>query len=59
MPIIDPKTGKIDLTIPDEDQVAAIMQYAAVDEMMARFILAIEKGEIDGDIIVEGKEPTQ
>ena len=44
----------------DEEQVEIIMQATGVDEMTARFILAIEKGEIDGDIIdlekSEGKD---
>ena len=41
----------------DEEQVQIIMYVIGVDEITARFILAIEKGEIDGDV-VELKEET-
>jgi len=42
-----------------EEQVQAMVQVLGVDEITARFIIAIETGEIDGDVIVEGGEPEE
>lgn len=47
----DPESGK--LLDDDEAQIAFCMKMAGVSESQARFILAIEKGEITGDKIVE------
>jgi len=40
----------------DEQQIQIIMDVTGVDETTARFILAIEKGEIDGDVVELGEE---
>lgn len=37
--------------MPDEQAIAIIMHLNQCDEEYARFILAIERGEIDGDIV--------
>ena len=37
--------------LSDEENVKAMMDVLGVSESEARFILAIEKGEIDGDIV--------
>lgn len=39
--------------LTEADQVAALMAAYGVDEDYARFILAIERGESDGDVIEE------
>ena len=49
--VIDPVTGLVDLTIPDEEHVRIIMATSNTDEATARFMLAMQKGEIDGDVI--------
>ena len=47
-----------DLTVPagyagiaDDDAVAVIQILHGCDEMQARFVLAIERGEITGDVV--------
>ena len=47
----DLETGK--LLDDDEMQIEFCMKMAGVSESHARFILAIEKGEITGDKILE------
>ena len=47
----DLETGK--LLDDDDAQIEFCMKTAGVSESHARFILAIEKGEITGDKIVE------
>lgn len=42
--------------LTDEQQIAAIMAATGMDEARARFILAIERGEIEGDVVDLPKE---
>lgn len=37
---------------PEEEVIPRVMQAFGIDEQRARFILAIERGESDGDIFV-------
>jgi hypothetical protein len=39
-------------SVPDEDHVATIMADLAVSESQAWMILALERGEIDGDVVL-------
>ena len=39
--------------IDTEEQVIAMMQILGVDEVTARFIIAIEQGKVEGDVVDE------
>ena len=49
------ENGKL-LDIPDEEQIKFCCEHAGVSESHARFILAMEKGEITGDKIIEPED---
>ena len=44
-------TDIFDTSIPDEDHVAALMAETGVDESEARFMLALGRGELEGDVV--------
>jgi len=43
----------------DEERIQAIMALYGVDRGEAQFILAIEKGELDGDVVEMGSVPEE
>jgi hypothetical protein len=43
----------VDTKLSDNENIKLIMQVYGVNESEARFILAMEKGEIDGDVVTE------
>ena len=42
-----------------EEQVQAMVRVLGIDEITARFIISIETGEVDGDVVFEGEEPEE
>lgn len=43
----------------DEERIQAIMALYGVDRGQAEFILAIERGELEGDVVEEGSVPEE
>lgn len=38
--------------VPEKEIVKIVMETYGVDEVKANFIIALERGEIDGDIVI-------